>query len=89
MKILLATYWPIPHLGGVWPFMLQIKRRLELLGHTVDLMGNGPDTPKYHIVFEDRELLKDQLLPLLHTKLNESAVPVLHLDSWVQTVEKD
>ncbi|KAF6594003.1 glycosyltransferase family 1 protein, partial [Paenibacillus sp. EKM208P] len=42
-----------------------------------------------HIVFEDRELLKDQLLPLLHTKLNESAVPVLHLDSWVQTVEKD
>ncbi|MBE0335670.1 glycosyltransferase family 4 protein [Paenibacillus sp. 23TSA30-6] len=89
MKILLATYWPIPHLGGVWPFMLQIKRRLELLGHTVDLMGNGPDTPKYHIVFEDRELLKAQLLPMLDAKLNESAVPVLHLDSWVQTVEKD
>ncbi|AET56980.1 glycosyltransferase [Paenibacillus terrae HPL-003] len=89
MKILLATYWPIPHLGGVWPFMLQIKRRLELLGHTVDLMGNGPDIPKYHIVFENRELLKEQLLPMLNTKLNETAVPVLHQDSWVQTVEKD
>lgn len=89
MKILIATYWPIPHLGGVWPFMLQIKRRLEHLGHTVDLMGNGPDIPKYHIVFEEKEIMKDQLLPMLHTKLNEAAVPLLYEDSWVRIVEND
>jgi hypothetical protein len=69
--------------------MLQIKRRLELQGHTVDLMGNGPDIPQYYIVFKNRGLLKNQLLPMLNTKLNEAAVPVLHKDSWVQTVEKD
>nr|WP_244310758.1 hypothetical protein [Paenibacillus ottowii] len=63
MKILLATYWPIPHLGGVWPFMLQIKRRLELLGHTVDLMGNGPDTLKYHIVLKIRSCRRINCCP--------------------------
>lgn len=29
MKILLATYWDIPHVGGVWTYMVQLKEKLE------------------------------------------------------------
>ncbi|MFB5761704.1 glycosyltransferase family 4 protein [Paenibacillus medicaginis] len=89
MNILLATYWPIPHLGGVWPFMLQVKRRLEQLGHTVDLFGNGPDSPKYYIVNQERELSKEFILPMLQRKLNENANPLLNMDPWVRNVELD
>ncbi|WP_159881059.1 glycosyltransferase family 4 protein [Paenibacillus puerhi] len=89
MNILLATYWPLPHLGGVWPFMRQIKENLESKGHSVDIMGNGPDVPKYHILYENREISKDALLPLLQEKLNASTAPLLHVDSWIRSVETD
>ncbi|MFM9280063.1 glycosyltransferase family 4 protein [Paenibacillus jiagnxiensis] len=89
MNILLATYWPIPHVGGVWPFMEQIKHRLEQLGHTVDLFGNGPENPKYHIVNQGRELDKKFIFPVLERKLSKTAVPPLHMDSWVSIAELD
>lgn len=89
MNILLATYWPLPHLGGVWPFMDQIKQRLEQKGHSVDILGNGPDTPKYHLVYTDREISKDHLLPLLKAKLTTETTPLLHKEPWVYQVELD
>ncbi|SDD30916.1 Glycosyltransferase involved in cell wall bisynthesis [Paenibacillus sp. UNCCL117] len=89
MNILLATYWPLPHLGGVWPYMKQIKENLERKGHSVDIMGNGPDIPKYHILYENREILKETLLPLLHAKLNPYTAPLLHVNDWIRTVETD
>ncbi|MFB5677003.1 glycosyltransferase family 4 protein [Paenibacillus terreus] len=89
MNILLAMYWPIPHLGGVWPFMLQMKRELEQLGHTVDLFGNTPDRSKYHMVNQGKELSKDLVFPVLERKLNETAAPLLQMDSWVRHLELD
>ncbi|MFB5677007.1 glycosyltransferase family 4 protein [Paenibacillus terreus] len=89
MNILLATYWGIPHLGGVWPFMLQIKRRLEQMGHTVDLLGNTPDSSKFHLVNQGRELGKELILPVLEKRLDEMAAPLLHADSWVRFMELD
>ncbi|MCL6457740.1 MAG: glycosyltransferase family 4 protein [Gorillibacterium sp.] len=89
MNILLACYWPLPHLGGVWPYMLQIKTRLERMGHTVDLFGNGPDIAKYYMVYQNREVNKVELLPALKAKLNEQVAPALHADSWVFSVETD
>jgi len=62
MKILLATHWLIPHVGGVWNFMEQLKNRLEQLGHEVDLLGNSPDYKKIHIVNRGKELAKEALL---------------------------
>ncbi|MFB9329628.1 glycosyltransferase family 4 protein [Paenibacillus aurantiacus] len=79
MKILLATYWLIPHVGGVWKFMSQIKEHLEAMGHEVDLLGNSPDYKKFHIVNRGLELSKDKLLPLLDSKLDAAKSPLLHL----------
>ena len=58
LRILLATYWLVPHLGGVWSFMEQIQKRLESQGHQVDLLGNSPDYQKFHIVNTGQEIHK-------------------------------
>ena len=89
MKILLATYWLLPHLGGVWPYMKQIKQRLEALGHSVDMMGNSPDFTKFHMVSDQREIAKDLLKPLLFAKLDASTFPDLNFDRWVYDIEID
>ncbi|GIO94018.1 MULTISPECIES: glycosyltransferase family 4 protein [Paenibacillus] len=78
MKILLATHWLVPHVGGVWNFMQQLKYRLELLGHEVDLLGNSPDYKKIHIVNRGLELSKDHLVPMLEAKLTPQAAPGLN-----------
>lgn len=89
MKILLATFWLVPHVGGVWNFMQQIKRRLEAIGHEVDLMGNSPDYAKFHIVNRGLELSKETIRPLLLSKLNAANAPLLHMDPIVQQYEFD
>ena len=89
LKILLACYWPLPHLGGVWPYMLQIKNRLERLGHDVDLFGNGPDIAKYYMVYQNREVPKTEILPMLKAKLPPGSFPALHTDPWIFSVETD
>lgn len=64
MKILLATFWVTPHVGGVWNYMQQLKEKLESFGHEVDLLGSGEDHKYIHIINENRRIEKDKLLPL-------------------------
>ncbi|MWV46840.1 glycosyltransferase [Paenibacillus sp. HJL G12] len=89
MKILLATYWLIPHVGGVWKYMLQIQQRLEAMGHQVDLLGNSPDYSKFHIINRGQELSKAALRPLLSAKLADIHVPQLHRDPIIHFYEED
>lgn len=89
MKILLATYWPVPHVGGVWPFMVQLKNKLETMGHKVDMLGNGDDATNsfIYLVNQNRKLQKDKLLPLLKAKLNLTTYPVLYANPLVNYAE--
>lgn len=57
MKILLATYWIVPHVGGVWNYMNQLKKRLEVLGHEVDLLGYGELHKYTYFVSEEKRFL--------------------------------
>ena len=89
MRILLATYWPVPHVGGVWPYMVQLKKKLESMGHEVDLLGNGDDYGNtfVYMVNQDRRLYKEKLLPLLKAKLNQVNYPTLYANALVQYAE--
>ncbi|MGN7360055.1 glycosyltransferase family 4 protein [Paenibacillus sp. SAF-054] len=89
MKILLATYWLIPHVGGVWKYMLQIQQRLEAMGHQVDLMGNSPDYSKFHIINRGQELSKTALRPFLTAKLSAVQAPRMHQDPFIHFYEED
>ncbi|UHA74483.1 glycosyltransferase family 4 protein [Paenibacillus sp. 481] len=72
MNILLATYWEIPHLGGVWPLMSRLKTDLEALGHRVDIFGNGVEY--FHLINQDRKFMKSDYSPLIETRLSASAL---------------
>ncbi|MGF9859876.1 glycosyltransferase family 4 protein [Priestia endophytica] len=84
MKILLATYWIVPHLGGVWNYMGQLKGKLEALGHEVDLLGYGEDNNYIHLVNENRKVNRDQLLPLVHANLSKQPPQANHADALVR-----
>jgi glycosyltransferase involved in cell wall biosynthesis len=87
MKILLATYWSIPHVGGVWNYMLQLRKKLESMGHTVDMIGYDEENVSVYIVNENRRVDRGKLLPLLNAKLNPQAYPALYANELVRYTE--
>lgn len=87
MKILLATYWPVPHLGGVWNYMQQTKDHLEQMGHEVDILGFGKDNSFVHLITKDKRLSKDELLPLLEAKITPEEYPAIYANKLVKYTE--
>ncbi|MCY9511489.1 glycosyltransferase family 4 protein [Paenibacillus larvae] len=87
MRILLATYFISPHVGGVWQIMLQLKKRLEYAGHQVDLFASGPDHQSFHMPCSGRTLYKELIRPLLVTKINAALYPDLAYDPWIYHFE--
>lgn len=84
MKILLATFWETPHVGGVWNYMQQLKEKLESFGHEVDLLGYGEDYNYVHIINENRRIEKDKLIPLSTAKLLEQHYSSKNVDPVVK-----
>ena len=89
MKVLLATFWIIPHIGGVWNYMGQLKKKLESLGHEVDLLGYGENSNYVYIVNEFRKIGRQQLLPLISEKLNKQTCPGNYADPMVKHCETE
>lgn len=87
MKILLATFWITPHVGGVWNYMQQLKEKLESFGHEVDLLGYGEGHNYVHIINENRRIEKDKLIPLRTAKLLEKSYSSKHVDPVVKYYE--
>ncbi|QFG00675.1 glycosyltransferase family 1 protein [Psychrobacillus glaciei] len=87
MKILLATYWSIPHLGGVWSYMSQLKNKLEMLGHEVDVLGYDEDNLNVHMVNQNKKLEREKLLPLLQAKLNKENYPEIYENKLIEYTE--
>jgi glycosyltransferase involved in cell wall biosynthesis len=89
MRILLATYWLIPHLGGVWAYMQEVQKKLELMGHEVDLLGNTPDCMGYHVVNRNLVIQKQEFTPLIQARLNSTVFPHLHVADGSIATEVD
>lgn len=62
MKILLVTYWPYPHTGGVTTHLQGMSSRLEDLGHEVEVLAQHPNLSHYYFVKEGRLIPKQPLL---------------------------
>ncbi|TDL92494.1 glycosyltransferase family 1 protein [Vibrio vulnificus] len=77
MKILLATFWVTPHVGGVWNYMQQLKEKLESHGHKVDFLSYGKNHEYVHIINENRRIDRGSLPPEL---LMKQLDPVLRSD---------
>ncbi|TRZ38254.1 glycosyltransferase family 1 protein [Niallia circulans] len=88
MKILLATYWIVPHVGGVWNYMNQLKKRLEAMGHEVDLLGYGEMHKYTYFVSEEKKIYNDDLLEEINNRLAEKQSIPYMADPVVTYCEK-
>lgn len=87
MKILLATYWSIPHLGGVWNYISQLKRRLEELGHTVDVMGYGGENTYIQLSGSDKVIPKERWSSYIQSILKKDSFPKVYQNHLVEYTE--
>lgn len=87
MKVLMATYWALPHLGGVWPYITEVSNRLRALGHEVDIMGNHTDGQHYHLN-QTTLFHYGHAHPMLDRKLSVEKQPLLYKHPWIELYEK-
>lgn len=85
LRILIVTYWYLPHVGGVDVYVRLLKKELEQQGHTVDVLAHHPDMAHYYLTdgshIEDKwpikEVVYERLMPLYQKYLP-------HIQPWVR-----
>jgi glycosyltransferase involved in cell wall biosynthesis len=85
MNILLATYWLLPHVGGVHTYLQLLKQGLEARGHRVDILGHHPDNNHVYLLTDNRMIEKKPILYPLHDMLMDyfnQEHP--ELDDWIR-----
>lgn len=69
MKILLCTYWYLPHVGGVDVYVRLLKEELERLGHHVDVLAHHPDMAHYYLAGGDKQIDKWRIKRVVYDKV--------------------
>lgn len=88
LKILLATYWPYPHTGGVTTHLQGMSSRLEDLGHEVEVFAQHPNLSHYYLVKEGRMISKQPLLVQAEaTVIERMKQEQISLTSWLMRKE--
>lgn len=87
MKILLATYWPIPHVGGVWIYLQQLASKLESYGHEVDILGYDEENLSVGLYNQGRVIQREKIIPIINANINESNYPEMYTNFLVRWTE--
>lgn len=87
MKILLATYWPIPHVGGVWSYLQQLASKLESYGHEVDILGYDEENLSVGIYNQGRVIQREKIIPIINANINEGNYPEMYKNFLVRWTE--
>ncbi len=72
MKILIASFYPLPYPGGIWTFVSKLKERLESMGHSITILSLNQDTLNYRIFGRAEELTKESVSENLRTKVKKA-----------------
>lgn len=72
MRILITTFFRFPG-GGIWTFVIHLKKQLEKQGHHVDLMGHSPDNQYIHIINKNEKIEKQPFLKYIQKILKGSS----------------
>lgn len=87
MKILLATYWPIPHVGGVWSYLQQLASKLESYGHEVDILGYDEENLSVGLYNQGRVIQREKIIPIINANINENNYPEMYVNFLVRWTE--
>ncbi|GAB7055250.1 MULTISPECIES: glycosyltransferase [unclassified Paenibacillus] len=84
-KILLATYWYLPHVGGVDVYVRLLKEQLERAGHQVDVLAHHPDMAHYYLVNGGEMVEKWPIKSVIYDKVMRFFQRFLsHVDPWIR-----
>ncbi|MED4955250.1 glycosyltransferase [Paenibacillus macerans] len=84
-RILLATYWYLPHVGGVDVYVRLLKKELERKGHQVDVLAHHPDMAHYYLVDGNKKINKWKIKNLVYDQVIRFYQKYLaHVDPWVR-----
>jgi L-malate glycosyltransferase len=84
--VLLVTIFLIPHVGGLWKYMLQLKQGLEAMGHEVDMIGDGLDC--FYVYGDDnKKVPKSHFKPILENNLPVAST--IFSDLWTKYAESE
>ena len=67
--------------------MEQLKKKLESMGHKVDLLGYDEDNMNIHILNEKRTIEREKILPLLKEKISPKNYPAIYANKLVEYSE--
>lgn len=87
MKILLATYWGLTNMGGIWTYMRQLADKLTEMGHTVTLMGTQAEKNMVYLLEEGVFFDKKPLASALAVRLDSERFPHLWLEHGIYSFE--
>jgi len=85
VKILLATYWYLPHIGGVYNYMQQLSQHLENQGHHVDILAHHPDMQKIWMMSTGRYVEKAKIKDYVYEQVlgfYQHELPLV--DPWIR-----
>ncbi|MFD1178273.1 glycosyltransferase [Paenibacillus puldeungensis] len=84
-KILLTTYWYLPHVGGVDVYVRLLKSELERRGHHVDVLAHHPDMAHYYMVDGEKIVNKWKIKSVVYDQVIRFYQNYLaHVDPWVR-----
>ncbi|MBA9084536.1 glycosyltransferase involved in cell wall biosynthesis [Fontibacillus solani] len=85
MKILLTTYFYLPHVGGLSTYVDVLRKELEAMGHHVDVFAHHPDMKKYYMLNNGRYLDKAKLKDPIYDKIyGYYDTNMKHVDPWIR-----
>lgn len=91
MKILLCSFWTLPHVGGMSTYTQYLKEGLENLGYEVDIFAHHPSFDSYYIL--DKPEIRFPKLPIwqpIYTYIQNYYNQLgLQMDSWVLKTEAE
>ena len=85
MKILLATYWYLPHVGGVSAYVDLLREEFEARGHFVDVLAHHPDMTKIYMPTTGRYIDKPRVKDYTYNNVLQffrSRMPLV--DDWIR-----
>ncbi|MFB1097544.1 glycosyltransferase family 4 protein [Terribacillus sp. JSM ZJ617] len=86
MKILLVSYYPLPHVGGLWTVVNNLSNELRRIGHDVDVLAQTESLSEYRIIGQEAPFQVADIRPHIESELS-AAFPNLEAGSWIHTTE--
>lgn len=86
MKVLLVSYYPLPHVGGLWTVVNNLSNELRRIGHDVDVLAQTESLSEYRIIGQKAPFKVADIRPHIETEL-AAAFPNLEAGSWIHTTE--